>query len=207
MAIKSIGKIVLYEPLTQDKIDALLAGSDTIIFEIERRYVLADVPDLLSAVLPTQFDDVSVDYIQALKNLVDVSTFIHEENAMMWIVNYNSVDKEFNLESSYVRDQKDTTATMSGIPADQLLQAVFMTPGLNGPVYTTINLPYDGIISTTDRDALLVVGLELNLSVTGSLFSFKTQSVPYKVAFVQPASVVTEKYSIAFNYQNKTIEL
>lgn len=207
MAIKSIGKIVLYEPLTQDKIDALLAGSDTIIFEIERRYVLADVPDLLSAVLPTQFDDVSIDYIEALKNLVDVSTFIHEENAMMWVVNYNSDDKEFDLTASYIRDEKNTTATMSVIPTDQLLQAVFMTPGLNGPVYTTVDLPYDGTISTTDRDALLAVGLELNLAVTGSLFSIKTQLVPYKVSFYQPASVVTEKYSIEFNYQNQTIEI
>ena len=91
MSIKSIGKIVLYEPLTQNKIDALLAGSDIIIFEIERRYVLGDVPELLSAVLPTQFEDVSVDYIEALKNTIDAATFSHEEKAMMWIVNYNDV--------------------------------------------------------------------------------------------------------------------
>jgi hypothetical protein len=207
MAIKSIGKIVLYEPLTQDNIDALLASSDTIIFEIERRYVLADVPDLLSAVLPTQFDDVSVDYIQALKDLVDVSTFIHEENAMMWVIKYNSGDKEFDLTSSYIRDEKDTNAVMSGIPTDQLLQAVFVTPGLNGPVYTTVDLPYNGTISTTDRDALLAVGLELNLSITGSLFSVKTQKVPYKVSFIQPSSVVTERYSIKFNYENQIIEI
>lgn len=207
MAIKSIGKIVLYEPLTQDKIDALLSSSDTIIFEIERRYVLADVPELLSAVLPTQFDDISIDYIEALKNLVDVSSFIHEENAMMWVINYNSVNKEFDLTASYIRDKKDTTATMSVIPTGQLLQAVFMTPGLNGPVYTTVDLPYDKTISAIDRNALLAVGLELNLSGTASLFSFSTQSVPYKVMFIQPASIVTEKYSIEFNYQNKTIEI
>lgn len=207
MAIKPIGKIVLYEPLNQDKIDALLAGTDTILLEVERRYVLADMPELLSAVLPTQFEDVTIDYILALKRFVDAASFIHEENAMMWVVNYNAVDKEFDLTTSYIRDEKDTSATMSAIPTDQLLQAVFMTPGLTGPVYTTIDLPYNGTISTTDRDALLAVGIELNLAITGALFSVKTQLVPYQVSFYQPSSVVTEKYNIQFNYQNQTIEI
>jgi hypothetical protein len=207
MAIKCIGKIVLYEPLNQDKIDALLGGSDTIILQIERKYNLADMPELLSAVLPTQFIDASVDYVLALKNVVDAASFIHEEDAMMWVVNYNEDDKEFDLTSSYIRDQRDTSATLSDIPTNQLLQAVFMTPGLNGPVYTEIELPYNGAISSTDRAALLAVGIELNLAVTGSLFSVKTQLVPYKVSFYQPASVLTERYNIVFNYQNITIEI
>lgn len=207
MAIKPIGKLVLYEPLNHDKIDALLAGTDTILLEVERRYVLADVPELLSAVLPTQFEDLTIDYILALKHIVDAASFIHEENAMMWVVNYNAIDKEFDLTTSYIRDVKDTSVTMSSIPTDQLLQAIFMTPGLSGPVYTTIDLPYNGTISSTDRAALLAVGIELNLSITGALFSVKTQKVPYQVSFYQPSSVVTEKYNIQFNYQNQTIEI
>jgi hypothetical protein len=207
MAIKPIARIVLYEQLDQDKITALLAGTDTIAFEIERRYILGEMPQVLTAILPDQFDDVSIDYIQALKDVVDASTWVHEQDAMMWVINYNSDDKEFDLTSSYIRDEKDTTVVMSGIPTDQLLQAVFMTPGLNGPVYTTVDLPYNGTISTTDRDALLAVGLELNLSITGSLFSVKTQLVPYKVSFIQPSSVLTEKYSIKFNYENQIIEI
>lgn len=207
MAIRSIGKIVLYEPLNQDKIDALLVGADTIVLEIERAYQIADIPQNLGAILPTQFDDLSIDYILALKRFIDAATFIHEESVMMWKINYNSSLKEFDLTSSYVRDQKDTSVTLTTIPTNQLLQANFYTPGIDGLVKTTIDLPYNGTISTTDRDALLAVGLELNLSVTGSLFSVKTQLVPYKVSFYQPASVVTEKYSIEFNYQNKTIEI
>ena len=39
MAIKSIGKIVFYESLDQGKITDMLSGSDTIVFEVERRYV------------------------------------------------------------------------------------------------------------------------------------------------------------------------
>lgn len=207
MAIRSIGKIILYEPLNQGKIDDLLAGTDTVIFEIERRYVLADVPDLLSAVLPTQFDDMSIDYIQALKDIVDASTFIHEENALNFIINYNALDKEFDLTSSYVRDVRDTSGTLGTIPTDQLLNATFITPGLDGPVLTTIELPYAGTISTIDRDKMLAIGLELNLAVTGSVFSIKTQLVPFKVVFSQPASVITDKYSIQFELQNQIIEI
>jgi hypothetical protein len=207
MAIKPIGKIVLYEPLNKDKIDALLAGSDTILLEIERKYNLSDVPELLSAVLPTQFVDASVNYILAFKNLVDAATFIHEENAMIWVVNYDSVNKEFDLSASYVRDQKDTSAAQSDIPTKQLLQAIFMTPGLDGPVYTSIELSYGQNISSTDKAALLAVGIELNASASGDLFTIIKQSVPYKVSFYQPASVVTEKYNIQFNYQNLTIEI
>jgi hypothetical protein len=207
MAIKSIGKIVLYEPLTQDKIDALLASSDTIIFEIERRYVLADVPDLLSAVLPTQFDDVSVDYIEALKNLVDISSFIHEENAVVFDVKYNETTKTFDLTDSFVRTQKNTTSTMGTVTAGQILNAVFATPGLNGPVYTEIELPFNQAISDTFYDALEAVGLVLDTGYTGSLFTVLEQKVPYKVSFYQPVSVVAEKYSIEFNYQNQTIEI
>lgn len=207
MAIKSIGKIVLYEPLNQDKIDSLLASADTIVLEIERSYQIADVPQNLGAVLPTQFEDITVDYILALKNFIDAVTFIHEENVMMWKVNYNSVLKEFDLTSSYIRDQKDTFGALTDIPTDQVLQADFYTPGIDGFVKTTIDLPYNSAISVPHKEALLAVGIELNLSVTGSLFSVKTQSVPYKVNFIQPSSVVAEKYNIEFNYKNQTIEI
>lgn len=207
MAIRSIGKIVLYEPLNQDKIDTLLASADTIVLEIERSYQMADIPQNLGAILPTQFDDVSVDYILALKRFIDAATFIHEENVMMWKISYNSSLKEFDLTSSYVRDKKDTSGTLTAIPTNQLLQANFFTPGIDGLVKTTIDLPYNGTISTTDRDALLAVGIELNLSITGALFSIKTQLVPYKVEFIQPSSVTTEKYNIDFDYKNKTIEI
>ena len=207
MAIKPIGKIVLYEPLNKYKIDALLAGTDTILLEIERKYILGDVPELLSAILPTQFVDAKVNYILALKNLLDAASFIHEENAMMWVVNYDSVNKEFDLSGSYIRDEKDTSEKLSSIPSEQLLQAVFMTPGLNGPVYTVIELSYGENISSTDKAALLAVGIELNATATGDLFSIITQSVPYKVSFNQPASVVAEKYNVQFNYQNITIEV
>ncbi len=207
MAIKTIGRIVLYEPLNQDKIDELLASSDTIIFEIERRYVLGNVPDLLGAVLPTQFDDLSIDYIEALKNTIDISTFIHEENAIMFNVKYNPGTKTFDLTESYVRTEKDTTATMGTVTTGQLLDAVFITPGLNGSIKTKISLPFGQAISDPDVDILTDLGLVLDTGHTGSLFTFSEQKVPYMVFFSQPSSVLTEKYSIEFNYQNQTIEI
>lgn len=207
MAIKSIGKIVLYEPLTQDKIDALLAGSDTVIFEIERRYVLADVPDLLSAVLPTQFDGFAIDYVDSLKNVIDISSFIHEENAVVFVVKYNSITKEFDLTSSYVRNSADTSAVMGTIVTGQLLQAVFETPGLESSIRTVIDLPFGNTLDITQLNILKDLGVIIDPASTGDFFTISSQSVPYKVSFYQPSSIVTEKYCIEFDLQNKTIEL
>jgi len=207
MAIKVIGRIVLYEQLNQDKITDLLASADTIAFEIERRYTLGEMPELLAAVLPDQFDGYAVDYVESFKQIIDIASFVHEENAMMWVVNYDVPTKTFDLTASYVRDEVDSTATMGAIPTNQLIEAVFITPGLEGPVYTTVDLPYNGAISNPHKEALLAVGIELEAIVTGSLFQIKTQSVPFKVGFYQPASVTLEKYSIEFALQNKTIEI
>lgn len=207
MAIKSIGKIVLYESLNQNKIDALLASDDTIILEIERRYALTNSPGTLSAVLPTQFDDVTINYIDAFKKVIDASTWVHEENVLIFKIAYDADDKEFDLTNSYVRDVRDTTSALGAIPTGQLLNATFITPGLDAPIYTTIELPFGEDILTEDRDLMLGIGLELNLGSTGNLFSIKTQKVPYKVFFSQPSSVTVDKYSIEFDLQNKTIEV
>lgn len=207
MAIKTIAKIVLYEQLDQDKITALLAGDDTIAFEIERRYILGEMPEMLTAILPTQFEDVSIDYVAAFKNIIDAATWVHEEAAIMFKVNYNSVGKEFDLTSSYVRNIRDTSGTLTAITTGQLLEAVFITPGLDGPVSTVVSLPYNEIISLGDFTALQNVGLTLIDDALGSLFSFAEQKVPYKVIFRQPASEILEKYSIEFELQNKTIEV
>ncbi|MBF05031.1 MAG: hypothetical protein CMP76_17275 [Flavobacterium sp.] len=206
MAIRSIGKIVLYEPLDNDKITELLVGSDTIIFEIERPFLLEGVPSILSATLPTQFDDVSINYIDSLKEIVDISLWQHLENVLVFKVNYNEVSKEFDLTNSYVRDSKDTSGALTAITTGKVLKAKFITPGLDAPVITIVDLPYGQAISSGDTAALLAVGLDLETVVAGDLFSFKDQKVPYKVEFYKPESEVLN-YIIDFNYKNKTIEI
>ena len=207
MAIKVIGKIILYEPLTQAKIDDILASADTVILEIERRYAISDTPEIIGAVLPTQFDDVAVDYIESFKNVVDISSFIHEENVLMYKVNYDSTTKTFDLTDSYIRNEKNSTEAMGVISDGQMLNAVFVTPGLNGPVYTTIELPYNQSIPDADVTKLEDLGLTLAVGHDGALFSFSVQKVPYKVSFYRPEDVVLQKYNIEFNYENLTIEL
>lgn len=207
MAVRTIGRIILYEQLTQDKIDALLASADTIAFEIERRYILGEMPEVLTAILPTQFDGFAVDYVESLKEVVDVSSFIHEEDAIMFIVKYNSTTKEFDLTSSYVRNNVDSTATMGTVITGQLLKAIFITPGIENPVYTVIDLPFGQSLDTVQLNVLKDNGVIIDPASTGDFFTITTQSVPYKVGFYQPTSVTTEKYSIEFDLQNKTIEL
>lgn len=206
MGIKSIGKIVLYEPLDQDKIDELLASSDTIIFEIERGFDLGEIPSIVSAILPTQFDDVSIDYIDSLKELVDISLWQHMEDVLVFKINYDAVTKAFDLTNSYVRDSKATSGSLTAITTGQVLKARFTTPGLDAPVYTVIDLPYGQSISSGDTAALLAVGLDLETVVTGDSFSFKDQTVPYRVEFYKPEAELLN-YVIDFNYKNKTIEV
>lgn len=206
MAIKSIGKIVLYEPMDNQKITELLAGSDTIIFEIERSYDLQDVPPIISAILPAQFYDVSIDYVESLSEIIDVTSWQHLENALIYKVNYDPGTKEFDLSNSYVRDVIGTSGTLTAINTSQVLKARFTTPGLDAPVYTEIDLPYGDPISSMDKSNLTAVGIELDLTVTGDLFSIKTQSVPFKVDFFKPSGEILN-YVIDFNYKNKTIEI
>jgi hypothetical protein len=206
MATKIIGKIVLYDYLDKAKMDALLLSGDLIVFEIQRQFDYGTVPNNLVAVLPTQFDDVNIDYMTALKDVIDVSSWIHFENAVVYKIKYTVGTKEFDLSASYVRNKKDSSSVMQDIVNGQNLIAVFTTPGLDGAIQTFIDLPYNQAISEPDIAALLAVGIELNLGSTGKLFSIKTQSVPFRVSFIQPASAL-ENYVIDFELQNKTIEI
>lgn len=206
MAIRTIGKIVLYESMNQDKIDAMLFSSDTIVFEIERRYALGEVPELLGAVLPVQFDDVSINYIEALKNVIDASSYIHEENAIVFDVQYTELTKTFDLTSSYVRDVRDTSGALTPVTVGQILLAVFITPGLSKPARTMIELPYGQAVSVGDELLLRQAGIALAASSTGSSLVVDSSSVPYQVEFIRP-ELSLENYVIQFNYKNKTIEL
>lgn len=192
--------------MDQDKIDTLLAGPDTIVIDIERQYPLGDIPGVIGSVVSIDFPTGTTDYLASLKNVIDIAGFKHEENAIVWNVVYNISTKEFDLTSSYVRTQKDTSTAATAITTGQLLKAVFQTPGFDGPVKTVIDLPFGQSISAPDAAAMLAVGLELDLSVTGDLFSIKTQSVPFKVSFMQP-DAVTENYVIDFPLNNQLIEI
>lgn len=207
MALKSIGKIILYQSITQSEIDSLLASSDTIVFEIEKTYLIGDRLNQFGAVVNVDFEGSSPNYIEALKQVIDISSYVVEKNALVYKVKYDSDLKEFNLEDSFIRSNKDTSAVNDPISDGQVINAVFATPGISGLVYTTIELPYNEAISAPDKAALLAVGIELDFSVTGSLFSIKTQSVPYKVSFMKPDSVTGVDYIIDFELQNKTIEI
>lgn len=206
MAIKSIGKITLYKSLTQAEITAMLASTDIIVFEVEKAYELDGVPAYYGAVINSDFSGTNPNYIQGLKNIIDASSFLAEQNASIYKINYNTTTKVFDLQNSYVRNNKDTSVAQGAIPVGQEIIATFYTPGISGLVSTEIVLPFGQSISVKDKTNLENVGIELNLSVTGSLFSIKIQKVPFKVVFSKPNAVV-DNYLIDFELQNKTIEI
>ena len=153
-----------------------------------------------------QFTDASIDYITALKNVFDASSFVHEENALVFNVQYNAVIKEFDLTSSYVRTLRDTSLPGAAIPTGQILLAVFTTPGLDAPIKTVIELPYNQTIDLASISIIKDLGISLDKLSTGSNLIVTSHLVPYRVDFIQTESRI-ETYIIDFNYKNKTIEL
>lgn len=192
--------------MDQNKIDTLLAGTDTIVFDIERQYTIGDIPGVLGSVVSVDFDAVGVDYLQALKDVFDCASFKHEENAIVFKVDYDIPTKSFDLTNSYVRDQKDTSSPGSAVAAGKVLIAVFQTPGFEGPVLTSIELPFDTAISAPDEAKLLAVGIELTPFGKGDQFSIDVQKVPFKVSFYQPDTAL-ENYIIDFPLTNQLIEI
>lgn len=207
MATKVIGKIVLYEPMDQVKITDLLASSDVIVFEVQRQYRLGEVPEMLGAVLPVQFDDLAIDYIEALRNVIDIATWQHQQDTIVYKCVYEAATKTFDFSASYVRDSKDTAGTLTPLVTGQLLNAVFTTPGLEGVVQTIIELPYGQAISAGDSLLLANVGIVLNISATGDSLILDKYSVPFKVQFLQPDTVTGVNYVIDFDLTNRAIEL
>ncbi|OIQ16543.1 MAG: hypothetical protein BM557_09520 [Flavobacterium sp. MedPE-SWcel] len=199
---RNIGKITLYERLDKGKLQTWLATGDILLLDVERRYVLADLPDTLPAVLPTQFTD--PDYMDALFNAIDAAAFVHEQGCYVFKVAYDSGVKEFDLRSSYVRNDIDST-TGDAVPNGIVIKAVFNTPSFPENIKTVISLPYGQPISNEDVTALRAVGLLLNNGSTGSQFSFKQTTVPYTVKFYQPNDSAVN-YVIDFDLTDKVIE-
>lgn len=206
MAFKRLIKITLYDSFSQTEIDDIISSSDTPFVELDKNYFIGKTEDANSLIVPTELNGYPVNYLDALKKVIDISTFKYEQNLKVFIVQYNEIDKEFDLTASYVRTNIDTTAAQGTITTGFEIEAVFVTPGLEGVVETTVTLPFNSPISTTDLAALTAVGLDMNFGATGSLFSLKTQSVPFKVRFNQPVTSV-ENVLIKFPLRDITIEI
>lgn len=200
-----IGRIILYERMDKAKLAQLVADEVPLQLEVERRYALGDMPDSLVASLPAEWDGGAIDYMDALGLVVDAAGYIHEQGGAVMVAHYDIDTKVFDLSDSYLRTDIDS-AEGDPITAGTKLYAQFTTPGLDTPVNTIVTLLYGTAISAPDLDALTAVGIELNLGATGTLFSIKTQRVPFKVQFYQPADAAIN-YAIDFNMNNQTIEI
>lgn len=206
MAIKVIGKLTLYESLTQDLIDDYVVGSDTVVLQLEQNFSNGLISNVDSLVIDSDLTGFTVDYFQALKDVIDRSVFKFFENSIVFNVVFDNALKSFDLTNSFVRTDVDSTATQGTVTTGQLLKALFVTPGLESPVYTEIDLPYGQAISAGDNTKMTNIGLELNLGGTGDEFSIKIQSVPFKVMFLKP-DAVTDNYVVQFDKQNIIIEI
>lgn len=202
---RRIGKITLYQHLDAVMLAQYVTDGDTILLEVERRYDMQDQPDTITAVLPVQFDDVTIDYMEALGRTIDAASFIHEKDAIVWVVNFDDATKTFDLQDSYVRD-----AIESGTGADVAdgteLQALFTVPGLPASVQFLITLPYGEAFPSDMKDLMAENGLTVNASAKGSLFTIEDQKVQFTVVFYRPAEE-TRHYIIDYNKANQIIQV
>src|SRR5690554_7996671 len=101
--MKSLTKITLLEPLTREKIAAMIRNEDLVVVQVERSYPCGDVPELLTLSLPAQ---VGATFLQSLEDVLDEASWIHEQDAFVFVASYTS--GVIDLSRSYMRAAKDT---------------------------------------------------------------------------------------------------
>ena len=201
-----IGKITLYQRLDRATLDAMIAAGDDIILDVERRYVINNLPDNLAVTLPAAWPATGgVDFVASLVNVVEAAGWSHEQDCIVWKVAYDDATKEFDLTDSYIRDSIDS-AVGSAVHDGTVLLARFVTPSLPASVSTVLTLPFNQALDSVEVAALMAAGIELELGATGTLFSIKTQKVPFQLRFYRPADA-TKNYVMDFPLTDKIIEI
>ena len=201
-----IGKIVLYQRLDRAALDAMLTAGDDIVLDIERRYVINDLPDAIAVTLPEAWPATGgFDFVESLVNVIEAAAWSHEQDCLVWNVAYDADGKAFDLSGSYVRTSIDS-ADGAAIDDGSVLLARFTTPALPAAVNTVLTLPYGEALDSAELAALEVVGIEIELGATGTAFAIKTQKVPFQVQFYRPADAL-KNYVMNFPLAGQIIEI
>lgn len=199
-----IGKITLYQRLDRATLEAMIAAGDDIILDVERRYMINNLPDSLAVTLPAAWPATGgVDFIASLVNVAEAAGWSHEQDCIVWKVAFDAGTKAFDLSGSYVRDSIDS-ADGSPVPDNTVLLARFNTPGFPA-VNTVLSLPFNEPLDSGEVAALNAVGIELELGPTGTLFSIKTQKVPFTLRFYRP-EFATKNYVMDFPLTDQIIQ-
>lgn len=155
--MKVLTRITLLEPLTQAKIDDLIVDEDLVVVQVDRSYPCGLVPETLSLVLPT---GVGGSFLASLNDVLDEASFIHEENANVFVATYNS--GVIDLSKSYVRLNKDTSGAISPVPVGKTFEIVFTVGGLSGLKKVSGSLVVGSGFPAKLQGELLDVGIEID---------------------------------------------
>lgn len=192
--MKSILKIVLLEPLSQDKIDELILDNGDVLVQVQRGYPCGDVPELLSLVVPAS---VSGGFLLELKNLIDICSFLHEQDAVVVVANYGA--GVLDLTGSYLRDKADTSSLTPIVSVSYGI--VFIVGGLSGIKRFAYVVSYSDKLSSAMISELGYAGLVLDPDSTGSLMEIVAAPCGgFMVEFQTPAGSVS---NMVFDYDFK----
>lgn len=197
--MKVIGKITLLEPLTQGKIDELIATDGVVGIQVERNYAAGDVPGVIALVVPS---GVEGGFLDAFKEVVDESSWLHEESSFVFTPKWKTPENIIDLTDSYVRDQKDTSSV--GPMEGKAYTLTFSVPGFGGLNSVSCDMVWG--ISIAPGEIAKAKTLGLDISGTGA--SIHLNAVPssgFMVAFEKAAGETGTYIFDDENLKNKTL--
>lgn len=154
--MKVIGKITLFESLTQSKIDDLIASEGVVAIQVERNYSIDEIPGVISLIVPS---GVGVGFLDAFKEVTDEASWLHEENAYVFVAIWKESNKVIDLSASYVRSQKDTSvvAPMEG----KGYNLVLSVPGFDGNKTAVCELVWGLPIAPGEIAKAKLIGIDI----------------------------------------------
>lgn len=161
----------------RDNIDAALAEPVELLVNTKNGYSGA-IPAVGSLVV----NDMDVDTLEAFKVFCDAMTYEWEAGLPIVKVGYNAGTKTFDFSGSYLRDKvetQDVTALATNFP----VKVIFELPGFEVNPTVEITYPYNGIISTEDKELAEVKGIVITMSGIGFNINNETD---VKVSFGKP---------------------
>lgn len=200
--MKIIGKITLLEPLTNSKIDEMLESGELIGLIVERAYSVTGVPEILSLVLPAQ---VSEDFITGFKQVIAESSWIHEQEAFIFVAKYDN--GLIDLTSSYVRSDIDTDLSRPMV-SGKSFKISFIVPDFEeGQKVVSGILSYGNSFPSELMEDLSEIGIEIDESSTTEQITILNTCISgFKVNFEKPVGEVGA-YIFDYDFKNKILKI
>lgn len=161
------------------KIDRSTVNNDTTIQLVNNYSAEAEV------LTDLKYSDLDAGEKEDFDSLLDRLTWEIEVNAIVW--NIVRTGKEFDLTTSYVRDEESSMPPATALTTGQALVVRFEIPGFETGTVRELNLFYNDDFNPAELTDLLDIGI--TVTGDGSVFTI-TNTIECKVSFYKPELVV-----------------